>query len=63
MGLADENRTCPICEQIVPSGMEDSLSIKISPARRIHVHSGCAAKIAEKYNEWVGNVQDSASRS
>lgn len=63
MGLADEDRTCPICVQVVPSGMVDALEIKISSARKIHIHLGCAAKVAEKYNDWIGNVKDSKTGS
>jgi len=46
MGEVTDDRFCPICEQIVPREQEGVL-VKISPARTILLHDGCAKRVQD----------------
>jgi hypothetical protein len=52
MSQVTEERFCPVCSQIVPIEI-DGISVKISPSRKILLHSGCAEKIVKAYEEWL----------
>ena len=46
------DRFCPICENIVPREFE-GVSVKISPARKILLHIGCAELVASSLNVFL----------
>ena len=41
MGDVTQSRFCPMCEQIVPREIE-GIIVRISPARIVMLHPGCA---------------------
>jgi len=59
MSGVTESRFCPICEQIVPREIE-GVVVKISPARRILLHPGCAERV---YNSYLKSTDKSADMS
>ena len=42
MAEVNGNNQCPICEQIVPSQLKERVMVRISPARTVVLHEGCA---------------------
>ena len=52
MDQQEENRQCPICEQISTDN-EGDLRVAIFPSRKILVHEGCVNKIVKV---WVDKV-------
>ena len=44
MSEVNDSRFCPVCENIVPRE-EKGVLVKISPARTVLLHGGCASKI------------------
>ena len=59
MGKVTDDRFCPICEQIVPREQK-GIPVKISPARTILLHEGCAAKVSASYNKEIFPEEDLA---
>lgn len=52
MAEVTDDRFCPICENIVPREIE-GVFVKISPARKILLHPGCAKLVASSLNEFL----------
>jgi len=48
MSNVDDSRFCPVCENIVPRE-EKGVLVKISPARKVLLHNGCAMRVYEAY--------------
>lgn len=63
MAMDIEDRTCPICEQLVKSGTSDAMGVRINPARKIYVHAGCAQVIKEAYENFMEKINVSDSKS
>ena len=51
MSEVNDSRFCPVCENIVPRE-EKGISVEISPARKVLLHYGCAAKVCRVYGEF-----------
>ena len=49
MGEVTGERFCPLCEQIVPREVE-GVFIRISPARSVLLHEGCAEMVSDSLN-------------
>lgn len=53
MTVVEENRQCPICEQIVQADME-FIAIKVAPFRAVRIHEGCARLVFDAYtHKWT----------
>ena len=52
MDQQEENRQCPVCDQM-STGKEGDLPVDIFPSRKILVHEGCVRKIVKA---WVKAV-------